>query len=159
MSARKLSQPYANFIFKLRCQTFRVMDAPSMDFQYSSTNICIWNAESRTQRACAISRLWLPLGRGFWNACKEHQTTPMQGRSRGSVLGRSGEVGLEPPTSGGATGPLQRVPAPKQGGDPRAINDVRENTKVVRSVKYGKLDIPVSIYLELLFPCFPNKTE
>src|SRR5882672_6729293 len=35
---------------------------------------------------------------------------------------------------------LQQVPAPKQGGGPRATNDVQENTKVVRSVKYGKLD-------------------
>jgi hypothetical protein len=26
-----------------------------------------WNAESRTQQACAINRLWLPNRIGFWN--------------------------------------------------------------------------------------------
>src|SRR2546427_5629979 len=30
-------------------------------------NMCIWNAENGTQRSCAINRLWLTLGRSFWN--------------------------------------------------------------------------------------------
>ena len=59
----------------------------------------------------------LPLGRGSWNTCKERQTTPMQGRSRGSISGWSGEVGLEPPTSGGATGPSNRSPPQGKAGN------------------------------------------
>ena len=44
-----------------------VFATPSTYSAMRNKNMCIGNAESRTQRACAINRLWLPLRWGFWN--------------------------------------------------------------------------------------------
>ncbi len=42
--------------------------------KYDMPGIKIGNAGNGTRRACAISRLRLPLGRDFWNSCAARQS-------------------------------------------------------------------------------------
>jgi hypothetical protein len=61
--------------YPLRSNTCRniavtLIDLKAAELNYNK-NMCIGNAENGTQRSCAISRLWLPLGSGFWNTCNK----------------------------------------------------------------------------------------